>query len=227
MAKISVLCWSDIADKFETRPYHSEAYKKRYPEGISSAIALFLNRQKDIYAEFENKKNDLINNLDKYNVLIVWAHGGSHNKYPWDNNIPNLVKTNNLGLIVMHSFWIFSQWPETNKLTGVLSNIGKVCEDTEIKITPSNVSHPILNQIKTYSIFDEIYFGPFEFEKDVIHLVTGHGANEKSPFAWARTVDKGRVCYIQPGHETNESLYNEDLQQLIINAVRWVNPHAI
>ena len=56
MAKISVLCWSDIADKFETRPYHSEAYKKRYPEGISSAIALFLNRQKDIYAEFENKK---------------------------------------------------------------------------------------------------------------------------------------------------------------------------
>jgi trehalose utilization protein len=35
---------------------------------------------------------------------------------------------------------------------------------------------------------------------------------------------RGRLFYFRPGHETNPSYHNPDVQRIIRNAVRWAAP---
>lgn len=34
----------------------------------------------------------------------------------------------------------------------------------------------------------------------------------------------GKVFYFQPGHETNESYYNENVRKILLNAAAWARP---
>ncbi len=44
----------------------------------------------------------------------------------------------------------------------------------------------------------------------------------RSGCTWQRGL--GKIFYFQPGHESNPTFRNENVQRIIINAVRWAKP---
>ena len=44
----------------------------------------------------------------------------------------------------------------------------------------------------------------------------------RSGCTWVR--GNGKIFYFQPGHETNESFHNHNVQRIIKNAVKWACP---
>jgi trehalose utilization protein len=40
------------------------------------------------------------------------------------------------------------------------------------------------------------------------------------------TVDKGRVFYFTPGHETYNDYYRPEVRRIFVNAVQWAAPKA-
>ena len=47
----------------------------------------------------------------------------------------------------------------------------------------------------------------------------------RSGCCWRR--GRGKVFYFQPGHEANPTYYIPQVQQILINAVRWAAPQEI
>lgn len=220
--KIRVLAWSDIhSGKFGQREEHWSKYTQLYPNGIGPAIADSLNRQDDIEATGIHAQADELYELDRFDVLMAWGHGGDA-KVDWEPAVDPAVREGRLGLIPLHSIWNRGAWPNITELSGAVSPIGNVREDVDLTVSKLTDDHPILTGVEQFEVEDEIYFEPIELASDVTRLLIGQWAEHTSPFAWCRQVDRGRVFYVQPGHETNPTYSHPMMQRILINGVRWV-----
>jgi hypothetical protein len=96
----------------------------------------------------------------------------------------------------------------------------------KVKVTDSD--HPITRGVSDFVVTDEQHF--FKFEKDP-KFVLAKSVNEDgltyetygsvSEAVWAYDYGKGRVCYLEPGHNLH-SLWNPEYVKLQQNAVRWL-----
>ena len=145
--------------------------------------------------------DEVLNDTD---VLIWWGHI-RHGDVP--DNVVNRVRKSvlkGMGLIVLHS-------GHHSKIFRAL--MGTSCnlswrEDGDLeRIWTINPAHPIGIPEPDEVVFMGWYEGGELFRSGC----TFHREN-------------GRIFYFQPGHETFPIFYNENVQTIIRNAVRWAAP---
>ena len=70
-------------------------------------------------------------------------------------------------------------------------------------------------------MYGELFFIPEPMETVFIGWFKS-GEVFRSGCTWVK--GNGKVFYFQPGHETYPIYYNENIQKILKNAVRWVCP---
>jgi trehalose utilization protein len=112
-------------------------------------------------------------------------------------------------------------------LTALLGTSGEIAawreEGEWQRIEVRAPDHPVAAGITEFVVpHDEMYNEPVDFaEPDTVVFYSYFQGGEefRSGCAWTR--GKGRVFYFQPGHETYPVFRQPEIQQVILNAVRW------
>jgi len=207
--------------------HHNPAVREIYPEGIHGAIASFLKQ-----AGFEagtatldepehGLTDDVLSNTD---VLIWWGHL-AHGEVQDDivRKVQQRVLSG-MGLIVLHS-------GHFAKIFKAL--MGTSCElkwreaDERERLWVVAPSHPIVEGIGEYIELEqeEMYGEHFDIPApDELIFTSWFEGGEVFRSGCTYTRGSGKVFYFRPGHETYPTYHNEQIQRVIINAVRWTAP---
>ncbi len=220
---IRVLVWNEF--------YHEKTddrVKAIYPDGIHGAIADFLGKEDDIIVRTAHlgMENCGITKeiLDNTDVLIWWGHM-KHGDVP--DSVAALVRDavlDGMGAIFLHSAHHSKPF---KTLMGTSCNLTwRESGDSEI-LWVIDPSHPITRGIDRFFRLDgeETYGEPFVIPNPEKLLFIGNysgGEVFRSGVLYER--GNGKIFYFQPGHETFPTFYNENVQLIIKNAVRFVNP---
>lgn len=198
-----------------------------YPDGIHNYIKGFLQTEEDIEvttATLTQRKCGLTDEvLDNTDVLIWWGHM-AHHLVP-DKIVKKVYDRvlGGMGIIVLHSGHhskIFK------KLMGTTCNLQWREGDRE-RLWTVNPSHPIAKGVPAYIDIDveEMYGERFDIPEPQELVFMGWFAGGevfRSGCCWQKGL--GKVFYFQPGHESNPTYHNKDIQLIVKNAVRWAAP---
>jgi len=199
-----------------------------YPDGIHEAIAGFLSPHPDLAvrtAFLDQPENGLAADLlDRTDVLIWWGHL-AHGEVA-DEVVANVRRRvlEGMGLIVLHSAHYSKIFKALMGTTCSLKWRESTDKERLWNIAPH---HPITQGIGECFVIpnEEMYGEPFGIptpdELIFISWFTG-GEVFRSGATWQR--GNGRVFYFRPGHETHPTYHQQEIQQVITNAVRWVRP---
>ncbi|MBQ3229389.1 MAG: ThuA domain-containing protein [Clostridia bacterium] len=219
---IKVTVWNEF---FHEK--NNERVAAIYPNGIHGTIAEFLKCD-DIQvrtATLEDEECGLTEQvLNDTDVLIWWGHM-RHGDVP--DEIVERIKANvlkGMGFIALHS-------AHHSKIFKAL--MGTTCnlswrEDGDLeRVWTINPAHPIAQGIGRYFELNgvETYAEPFGIpEPDEVVFMGWYEGGEVFRTGCTFHRGNGRIFYFQPGHETFPIFYNENVQTIIRNAVRWANP---
>ncbi|MBQ4338732.1 MAG: ThuA domain-containing protein [Clostridia bacterium] len=198
-----------------------------YPAGIHNCIKSFLSSQEDIVvrtATLSDKKCGLSDEvLDDTDVLIWWGHM-AHEKVP-DKIAAKVAQRvlDGMGFIALHS----AHYSKPFKLLMGTSCSLNWREGDRERLWTVNPSHPIAKGVPPFINIpvEEMYGERFDIpEPEQLVFIGWFAGGEvfRSGCCWQRGL--GRVFYFQPGHETNPTYHDENIQRIIINAVRWAAP---
>lgn len=199
-----------------------------YPDGMHETIAGFLRHQPDVEvstASLDQPENGLpADMLDRTDVLVWWGHL-AHDEVG-DEIVANVHRRvlEGMGLIVLHSAHHSKIFKSLMGTTCSLKWRESTDKERLWNIAPY---HPITRGIGEYVEIpiEEMYGEPFGIptpdELIFISWFTG-GEVFRSGATWQR--GNGRVFYFRPGHETFPSYHQREIQQILINAVRWAAP---
>ena len=206
---------------------HNEKVAEIYPNGIHKAIADFLECDEVTVrtATLDDPECGLTQEvLDDTDVLIWWGHVRH-----WD--VPDEVVTRvkesvlkGMGLICLHSAHhskIFKS------LMGTTCNLSWREDGDLERVWVINPAHPIAQGIDRYFELNgvETYAEPFGIpEPDEVVFMGWYEGGEVFRTGCTFHRGNGRIFYFQPGHETFPIFYNENVQTIIKNAVRWAAP---
>ena len=199
-----------------------------YPEGLHVAIAGFLASQPDIVTqtatldEPDHGLSEAV--LDGTDVLTWWGHM-AHGEVRDD--IVDRVQThvlNGMGLLVFHSGHLSKPF---RRLMGTNCTLKwrEIGERERLWVT--DPSHPIAQGIGEYFEIPhvEMYGEFFDVPKpDELVFISWFQGGEVFRSGCAYHRGKGKVFYFRPGHETLPVFHQREVQQVIINAVRWAAP---
>ncbi len=96
------------------------------------------------------------------------------------------------------------------------------------RVEITNKEHPITRGVNDFVVTDEQHF--MTYDKDPSYVLAesvnddGHTFKElgaRCQAAWAYEYEKGRVCYLAPGH-TVPALWNPEYEKMQKNAVNWL-----
>jgi len=205
----------------------NETVRDIYPDGIHEVIAGFLKEegrtvQTATLDEAEHGLTDDV--LNKTDVLLWWGHV-AHEEV--DDEIVKKVQQrvlDGMGLIVLHSGH-FSKIFKT--LMGTSCDLKwREATDKE-RLWVVDPSHPIAEGIGEYfelereEMYGEHFDIPAPDELIFMSWFTG-GEVFRSGVTYKR--GNGKIFYFRPGHETHPTYYNENVQKVIQNAVKWAAP---
>lgn len=198
---------------------------KLYPEGIHSAIADYLKKQKGLEvrtATLEQPEHGLSENvLQNTDTLIWWGHIAQNDVK--DEIVERVHKhvLEGMGLIVLHSA----------KLSKIFKKLmGTTCAskwreaDEKEKLWVVNPAHPIAEGIGEYIEIQraEMYGEHFDIPNpDELIFVSWFEGGEIFRSGCCFYRGKGKIFYFSPGHETCPIYYHKDILRVIYNAVRW------
>ncbi len=197
-----------------------------YPGGIHEYVAGFLANDtiETRTATLDDPECGLTQEvLDDTDVLVWWGHM-AHDKVP--DEVVERVKQHvlaGMGLIVLHSGHhskIFKA------LLGTTCNL-KWRDGARERIWTIMPNHPIAEGVDETFVLDpeEMYGEPFDIPTPDETIFMGWfdgGEVFRSGCTWTR--GHGRIFYFQPGHETNKSFKDANVQKIIKNAANWVCP---
>lgn len=197
-----------------------------YPGGLHGYIKSFLECD-DIEvrtAVMEEEQNGLPEEvLADTDVLIWWGHA-AHNKVD-DETVDRVQKhiLAGMGLIVLHSGHHSKIF---RRMMGTSCNLKWRDGDRE-RVWIVNPNHPIAEGVEDgfELVEEEMYGEAFDIPnpEDVIFMGWFQGGEVfRSGCTWRR--GNGKIFYFQPGHETNPSFQNANVQRIIKNAVNWACP---
>ena len=222
MSQINVTIWNEFRHEKQ-----SESIKKIYPEGLHAAIAKGiaapdLNIRLAALDDAENGlPDDVLLNTD---VLIWWGHC-AHGEVP-DALVAKVLKRiqEGMGLIVLHSGHFSKIF---KKVTGCSCSLKWRDVGERERLWNICPTHPITQGIGDYFEIphEEMYGERFDIPEDgkIIFISHFEGGNVfRSGVAFERGY--GKVFYFQPGHETYPVYYQQEVLQVIGNAVRWAKP---
>ena len=205
-----------------------QAIRDIYPAGIHGAIAQFLQdagidaRTATLAEPEHGLTQELLDNTD---VLLWWGHM-AHGQVA-DEIVERVYQRvmAGMGLIVLHSGHASKIF---RKLCGTESQLLRWREVGEKEILwVMDPSHPIVQGIPDHILLshEEMYGETFLIpQPDELVFVSWFEGGEvfRSGFTYKRGL--GKVFYFRPGHETFPTFHNQDVQQVIINAVKWAAP---
>lgn len=220
---IRVLVWNEFHHE-KTQ----ESVREIYPNGIHEAVANFLGKEEDITVRTAHlgMENCGITKeiLDETDVLIWWGHM-KHGDVP--DSVAALVRDavlDGMGAIFLHSAHHSKPF---KTLLGTSCNLTwRESGDSEI-LWVIDPAHPITRGIDRFFRLEgeETYGEPFVIPNPEKVLFIGNfsgGEVFRSGVLYER--GNGKIFYFQPGHETFPTFYNENVQRVIKNAVRFVAP---
>lgn len=220
---IRVLVWNEFHHE-KTQ----ESVREIYPNGIHEAIANFLGKEEDITVRTAHlgMENCGITKeiLDETDVLIWWGHM-KHGDVP--DSVAALVRDavlDGMGAIFLHSAHHSKPF---KTLLGTSCNLTwRESGDSEI-LWAIDPAHPITRGIDRFFRLEgeETYGEPFVIPNPEKVLLIGNfsgGEVFRSGVLYER--GNGKIFYFQPGHETFPTFYNESVQLIIKNTVRFVAP---
>ena len=199
-----------------------------YPGGLHGYITAFLERDgiPCRTATMDMPEHGLTEEvLQDTDVLIWWGHA-KHKDV--SDEVAQRVQQRvlgGMGLIVLHSGH-HSKIFKT--LMGTSCNL-KWRDGARERLWVIDPAHPIVRGVdETFALDpEEMYGEPFDVPAPDETVLLGWfngGEVFRAGCTWRR--GSGRVFYFQPGHETNASFQNKNVQKIIANAVRWAAPTA-
>ncbi|MCA0149209.1 ThuA domain-containing protein [Rossellomorea vietnamensis] len=198
-----------------------------YPEGIHGAIASFLgeasyNVKTATLDEGDHGLTEEV--LEGTDVLVWWGHI-AHEEVK--DEVVERVKQrvlDGMGLIVLHSGH-FSKIFKT--LMGTSCDLKWREADEKERIWIVDPSHPITAGLGEYFELEkeEMYGEHFDIPApDQLVMVSWFEGGEVFRSGCTYQRGNGKVFYFRPGHETYPTYYNENVQKVIVNAVKWAAP---
>jgi trehalose utilization protein len=199
-----------------------------YPQGIHGAIAAYLGKDPDIKVRTatldepdHGLSDEVLNDTD---VLIWWGHM-AHDEVRDDiaEKVYNKVLCG-MGLIALHSAHLSKIF---TRLMGTSCTLKwrEIGEKERLWVIEPN--HPIAEDLGEYIELEheEMYGERFDIPAPDTLVFTGWfqgGEVFRSGCCYNRGY--GKVFYFQPGHESYPTYYNEEILNIIKNAVKWARP---
>ncbi len=222
--KIRVTVWNEYRhEKSE------ESIRAIYPNGIHGAVKEFLDTHDDLEVRLaalddpdQGLPDEVLNNTD---VLMWWGHM-SHEDVSdaLVEKIKRRVYDDGMGFIAMHSAHM------SKPFRAIVGTSGKLLwsDDQHELIWNVMPGHPITAGIPEHVDLgtEEMYGEPFMIPQPDELLFIGwfeHGYVFRSGCTFYR--GRGKVFYFQPGHEACRSFYNEYVQKILYNGVKWAAPN--
>ncbi|GGI65720.1 MULTISPECIES: ThuA domain-containing protein [Enterococcus] len=197
-----------------------------YPDGIHGQLAKFIGEEFTVKtATLDEEEHGLTEEvLAETDVLIWWGHM-AHDEV--QDEIVNRVHQRvleGMGLIVLHSGHFSKIF---KKLMGTSCDLKWREDGKNCRIWNVNPSHPIVEgvgeciELEQEEMYGEHFDIPAPDELVMVSWFPG-GEVFRSGCTYRR--GNGKVFYFQPGHETYPSYYNEQVQRVIKNGIRWCAP---
>ncbi len=195
-----------------------------YPRGIHEALAAPLRAVglEVATATLDEPEHGLDRRrLDATDVLVWWGHR-AHDEVA-DEIVRRVHQRvlEGMGLVALHSAH-FSKIFKTLMGTGCDLKWREAGERERLWVV--DPTHPITAGLPEQIVIEheEMYGEHFDIPPpDELFLVSWFQGGEvfRSGCTWRR--GQGRIAYLRPGHETYPTYHNEQVQMLILNAVRW------
>lgn len=218
---IKVTVWNEYRHELQ-----DEKVKEIYPEGIHGQLASFLADENTEVktATLDEPEHGLTEEvLAETDVLIWWGHLAHHEVK--DEIVDRVHKRvlEGMGLVVLHSAHMSKIFI---KLMGTTCDLKWREADEKERLWVVNPSHPIVDGVSEYiDLTEEMYGEHFDVPApdELIFLGWFEGGNVfRSGMTYRR--GNGKIFYFQPGHETYPTYYNEEIQKVIKNSVKWAKP---
>jgi len=207
---------------------HNERVMKIYPNGIHTVIAEGLREHgfTDVRtATLDEPEHGLTDEvLANTDVLTWWGHMAHHEVR---DEIVDKVQQRvleGMGLIVLHSGHFSKIF---KRLMGTTANLKWREANEKERIWVVNPAHPIADGLSDYFEIPhaEMYGEPFGIpEPDSLVFVSWFEGGEVFRSGCCFYRGQGKVFYFRPGHETYPIYYQQEVRQVIANAVRWAAP---
>jgi trehalose utilization protein len=225
MKKITVTIYNEFYHE-----QHDPKVSAVYPQGIHQAIADALCAEPDIgeivTATLDNHKDVLTQEcLDNTDVMYWWGHM-KHGEVD-DEVVTRVCRRVNagMGLVVLHSGHGSKVF---NKLLG--TNTGSLRwreSDDKCLVWVVSQGHPIVEGLgPCFEVpGDETYGEQFSIpEPDELVFLSWFEGGEVFRSGCTFTRGLGRIFFFSPGHETFPIYHMPEVQQIIINGVKWAAP---
>ena len=213
--KIRVLLWSE-----QTEP------RNIYPNGISGALAAFLNQQQGFEARtatLDDPDAGVSDAVLAQTDVLIWFGHKKHDLVP-DAAVDRIykhVKERGMGFIALHSSHYSKALKRLLSATGSWSSYVNHGKAEQMWVVLPD--HPIARGLTDFTIpKTEIYTEPFDVpepEAVVLEGTWASGHRVREVMAW--TIGKGRVVYIREGHEEYPIFFMPEVQKLVANSVAW------
>ena len=206
-----------------------------YPNDINGAVAeglAPLEGWEVVVAGIDDPEQGLPDELlNRADVLIWWGHkkhGIVRRKLV--EKVVNRVKEEGMGFISLHS----AHYAKPNRvlMDSPCSWGAYVVDATTLNVTVTDPDHPIAKGVKDFTIaHDERYSEPYAVPEpeavpfEGVHILKD-GTEDPSRIGLCWTIGKGKFFYFQAGHETNPVFFDENVRQIMRNAVEWAAPEA-
>ena len=207
----------------------NEVVRKVYPSGMHTVIANGLSQDPDIETTTATLEQDEEHGLsegllDRTDVLTWWGHC-AHGQVK-DEIVARVKKRvlEGMGLIVLHS----GHYSKIFKsLMGTTCSLCWREAGERERLWVCHPGHPIAQGLGKYfelphtEMYGEPFAVPAPHEQIFISWFEG-GEVFRSGLTYFR--GNGRIFYFRPGHETYPVLYDENVQLVLRNAVKWASP---
>ncbi|NNE35491.1 MAG: trehalose utilization protein ThuA [Rhodothermales bacterium] len=206
----------------------NEVVASVYPDGMHTVIADALSANRDITARtatLEQPEHGLSEEvLDETDVLIWWGHCAHGDVEDVIVDRVHARVLEGMGLIALHSAHYSKIF---KKLMGTSCSLCWREAGEKERLWVCQPSHPITQGLGKYfeipnaEMYGEPFGIPVPDEQIFISWFEG-GEVFRSGGTWKR--GNGKVFYFRPGHETYPVFYQEEVQLVLRNAVRWAAP---
>ena len=226
MKKINVVIWNEFRHE-KTK----DEVKALYPNGLHAYLKSVLDVNEDMeisLAALDDPDQGLSDErLETIDVLVWWGHM-AHGEVDDElvKKIQSRVYEGKMGFVALHSAHHSKPF---RAIVGTNGNLSWGRNQKEI-VWNMMPSHPIAAGIPDHFTLacEELYSEPFYIPQPDALVFGGwfeDGHIMRSGACFIRGA--GKVFYFQPGHETCRSFYNEYVQKIITNGVRWAAPSSL
>ncbi len=202
-----------------------------YPDGIHSAIAGFLNQSDGAEARtatLDEPEHGLTQTvLDNTDVLTWWGH--LNHEDVADEVVERVHRRviNGMGLVCLHSAHLSKIF---RRLMGTDCMLRWREADERERVWVLEPAHPIARGLGPYFEIpaSEMYGERFDIPApdELIFMSWFQGGDVfRGGCCYRRSL--GRIFYFSPGHESFPIYYQDEVQLVIANAVRWAAPSGV